>query len=72
MEDDEGALAFLGDVGFEELLVDAVDFVAVEGFAEDGVELDIHEVVDFLEGGVGGLVNFFPEFDVFGVALLEF
>lgn len=72
VEDDEGALAFLGDIGFEEFFVDAVDFVAVEGFAVDGVELDVHNVVDFLEGGVGDAVDFFPELDVIVVALLEF
>lgn len=72
MEYDEGPLAFLSNVGFEEFFVDAVDFVAVEGFAENDVELDVHDVVDFLEGSVGDFVNFFPEIDVFGITLLEF
>lgn len=59
-------------MGIFEFFADLVGHVLVEGFALDDVEVDVHELVDFIESLVGDLVDFLPDFGVGGVAILEF
>ncbi len=40
--DDQCAVALFGEADFGQLVVDALHFVAVEGFAEGDVDLDAH------------------------------
>ncbi len=70
-EDNERALIFLGDAALGQFLVDAPDFVAVEGFPEGVVDGKPHAFVHSREGRRAYFVDFIPERDVFGVAVLE-
>ena len=48
--DDQGSVAFFGEANLGEFIVDALYFIAVEGFAEGDVNFDAHLHEQFFKG----------------------